>query len=232
MKRILTFLVLMCSLAVNAQKHYTPADSLLELTPREADSLFFRFSHHYTNNFNFVVVADSCALTAHESDLIDTCFVYKDDIVAVADISQTDSSQVWIKVFRDQSTMGWMTEDELLENAVPDDGISEAIYYFSHHIFLLVIVLVFLALIGVVFYKINRGYSILFLSVLLGFAGVLLVVVNCYPEYWLEYYFHPTLNPFILPGIMMALLTLFWLAVITFVALVFVLSDHLSKTRG
>ena len=101
------------------------ADTLLELTQKQADSLEFRLLHHYTLNFNFVVKADSLVLIPREDELNDTSRVRKHDRIAVADIRELDT--IWIKVARDQFTMGWIPEDELLKGVVPDDPISQVI---------------------------------------------------------------------------------------------------------
>ena len=232
LKILVLFVMLFCGNKIFAQGHYSQSDSLVELTAEQADSLFFRFAHHYTNNFNFRIKTDSLSLTSHESDIIDTSYVYRDDIVVVAEVSLADSSEVWLKLYRDQLTMGWITEDELLENAVPDDMISEIIDFFSAHVLWLILLLVFLLVLGTVFFKINRFYSVLFVGLLGAIAVTFFVVVNEAPEYWAEFYFHPTLNPFILPGIMELLLILFWLFVITFVALIFVFSDYLQLRQN
>ena len=86
------------------------ADTLLELTQKQADSLEFRLLHHYTNNFNFVVKVDSLVLIPREDEMNDTSRVRKNDRIAVADIREQDT--IWIKVARDQFTMGWISEDD------------------------------------------------------------------------------------------------------------------------
>ena len=106
-----------------------PVDTFLTLSPQQADSLYFRLSHHYSENFNFVVKADSLTLIPREGDLLtDTCKVYSGDLIAVASIktiSGDSIDSVWVKVAHDQFTMGWIPEDELLKGVVPDDSISE-----------------------------------------------------------------------------------------------------------
>src|SRR5699024_12127762 len=39
---------------------------------------------------------------------------------------------VWVKVARDQETMGWVHEKELLEKVVPVDSVSQFIHFFSN----------------------------------------------------------------------------------------------------
>ena len=98
-------------------------DSLMLLTQSQADSLAFRLKHHYTNNFNFLVKADTLMLVPRDDEMADTCFVVQDDVIAVAKFKEQDDT-VWVKVARDQITMGWVTEEELLVSTTPDDGIS------------------------------------------------------------------------------------------------------------
>lgn len=209
-------------------QRFEQTDSLQELTLEQADSLFFRFSHHYTINYNFIVRADSLALVSHETDIIDTSYVYKDDRIAVANISQTDSDTIWIKIFRDQMTMGWTTENALLDSTMPDDTISQAINYFMHHISMMIFILVCLALIGILFWKINRVYSVFLIILEIATVAVFVFLQHDAPEYLWEYYFNPSVNPFILPREMMILLLLVWMILIVLMAYVFILFDYIS----
>lgn len=215
---------------------------LIRLTQEEADSITFRYSHHYTINFNFKVVADSLFLIPDDPSLIDTCYVYKDEIIVVADIMQTASDTIWVKVFHDQYTMGWMLEKDLISNAIPDDTISQIIYYLSGS---RAIWMSFLLLSGVVGFLFNRRrrkrlhlfslrsqvpvfYAISLLIVVILIAAIYAGIQSFAPEYWLEYYFHPVLNPFILPPIMAVLVSLAWLVIILFLALVFACHERYS----
>lgn len=227
--------VLVCNNALFAQMIYGQAyirtDSLLELTTEQADSLFFRFSHHYTINYNFIVKADSFPLVSHETDIIDTSYVYKGDRIAVASISQESADTAWIKVFRDQPTMGWVTEEELLNSTVPDDEISQLIDYLVGHQILLIAILSAIALVALFFWKVSKAYSLFLLMEECAAVAVFMYVKNDSPEYLWEYYFHPTFNPFILPVPMMVLLSLGWLLIITITAYIFVFSDHVSSRQ-
>lgn len=103
--------------------------TLMDITPKQVDSLVFRLTHHYSENFNFLVKADSLKLIPREGDLImDTCLVYKDDVIAVAAIKTIPGDSIdsiWVKVASNQTTMGWIPESELLKGTTPDDLISE-----------------------------------------------------------------------------------------------------------
>lgn len=58
------------------------------LTNDQVDSLEFRLTHHYTINDNFLVMADSIKLVPREDELGDTCYVFKDQILAVVKVKR------------------------------------------------------------------------------------------------------------------------------------------------
>lgn len=213
------------------------ADTLLELTQKQADSLEFRLLHHYTHNFNFVVKADSLVLISREEEPTDTSKVRKNDCIAVADIRELDT--IWIKVARDQFTMGWIPEDELLQGVVPDDPISQVIDSLTSSRYIWMSAVVVLGLLGFVlkrrglkqlqifrFDEMDSFYPTLFL-ILVALVACLYGSIQQYaPEFWQEYYFHPTLNPLILPPVMAILLTLVWAVIIIFIAMLVDVYHH------
>lgn len=211
-------------------------DTLLELTQKQADSLEFRLLHHYTNNFNFVVKADSLLLIPREDELADTSRVRKNDCLAVADIRESDT--IWIKVARDQFTMGWISEDELLQGVVPDDPISQVIDVLTSSRYIWMTVVVVLGLLGFVlkrrgkqlqifrFDEMDSFYPTLFLILVSLVACLYVSIQHFAPEFWQEYYFHPTLNPLILPPVMAILLTLVWIVIIVFIAMLVDVYHH------
>ena len=78
MKRFLLILLWTLSFCTLNAQNAEVADSdsirILDLTPQQKDSLIFRLTHHYTDNFNFLVKADTLILLPREGDLIqDTC---------------------------------------------------------------------------------------------------------------------------------------------------------------
>ncbi|MBP5522824.1 MAG: hypothetical protein J6X74_01200, partial [Bacteroidaceae bacterium] len=210
------------------------ADStLLSLSPWQRDSLIFRLSHHYTINSNFVVKADSIMLIPREGDVgIDTCYVKEGSLIAVAAITDRVDT-VWIKVAHDQDTMGWIAENELLKHTSPDDPISEILYALSGSRGIWMSIL---AAIGLGAFFIRRGknrklklvrwdqmqspYPNMLLALIALMATVYSSVQNFIPEYWQEYYFHPSLNPLVLPPIMAMLVILVWLVIITFLTVI------------
>ena len=221
-----------------------PDSALIDLSPQQMDSLTFRLKHHYSENFNFVVKADSFTLIPRPGDFIqDTCRIYSGDLIAVAAISQ-QMDTTWLKVAHDQQTMGWITETELLQGVSPSDPISQMLYTLSSLRAVWMSLLVAIGLIAffirlspgderlraincrfVISKIVNRPvvqlpspYPRLFIAITALMACTYASVQNFLPEYWQEYYFHPTLNPLILPPIMALLVVLVWLLIITFIA--------------
>ena len=146
-----------------------------DLTSKQIDSISFYTTHHYTQNYNFVVTGDSLVLVAQQPedmsvpDVVsleiesetgemqkDSITIHKSERIVVADIKTIPADtidSVWVKVARDQLTFGWIHESELLEKVSPDDPISQFIDLFSN-----VHLLAFLAIIVVagVAYGIRR----------------------------------------------------------------------------
>lgn len=74
----------------------------------------------YALSSNFEVEADT--LWLHQLPFMDTIPVVKGNqlVVAEFDVHPQDSvDSVWVKVARDQETIGWIQEHKLLENIVP-----------------------------------------------------------------------------------------------------------------
>ena len=133
-----------------------------DLTEKQLDSISFYTTHHYTQNYNFVVTGDSLVLVAQQPedmsvpDVVsleieseagelqkDSITIRKHERIVVADIKTLPADtidSVWVKVARDQLTFGWIHETELLAQVSPDDPISQFIDMFSN-----VHLLVFLA---------------------------------------------------------------------------------------
>lgn len=141
------------------------------LTERQLDSISFYTTHHYTQNYNFVVTRDSLVILEQQPEMmpvpdvlasemmvgdqtipmlsmVDSLTLRKHDHLVVAEITTvpTDSiDSVWVKVARDQHTQGWVREQALLAAVSPDDPISQFIDVFSD-----VHLLVFLAFCAIV----------------------------------------------------------------------------------
>ena len=221
-----------------------PDSVLLNMSPQQIDSLVFRLTHHYSINFNFVVKADSIMLIPREGDAGDTCYVKDGELIAVAAISNHIDT-LWVKVAHDQRTMGWIAESELLKHSSPDDPISEILYALSgsRGIWMSILAAIGLSAFFVKQRKNNRmrlfsleqmqsPYPSMFLALIAVMAVLYSSVQNFVPEYWQEYYFHPSLNPLMLPPLMATLVVCVWLLIITFIAVCDEVYHHFDVLDG
>ena len=234
-------------------------DTVPKLTPQQVDSVVFRLTHHYGPNFNFELKADSMILVPREGDLIqDTCVVRNKDLLVVAQIKRIEAidstmeDTFLIKVAHDQTTMGWVKESELLENAVPDDPISQLIDFMTGSRAIWMSSFLGFGVIAFFFRKMRKQkmsinlselkvvdliemdsfYPPLLLILVACVAALYASVQNFVPEFWQEYYFHPTMNPLLLPPIMAVLVTLVWLTLIVIVAVVIEVYNNFYSFRG
>ena len=214
---IISVLVLLCSCYNKGQQ--TP--DAWDLTEQQLDSISFYTTHHYTQNYNFQVRADSMPLIQQLpaealSDMpVDTLMVYKNEHLVVADITTVPADtidSIWVKVASDQLTFGWIHEHEMLKCVSPDDPISEFIDFFSDaH---LLIFLAFIVVVGAVY--VNRqlmsrqaklvhfndiaSFYPSLLCLLVATSATLYSSIQLFdPEKWRHFYYHPTLNPFAVP---------------------------------
>lgn len=124
------------------------------LTEQQLDSISFYTTHHYSQNYNFIVTGDSLVVVAQQPEAMavpevvsieiesigqekqkDSITLRKNERIVVADIMTVPSDtidSVWVKVARDQLTFGWIHENELLAKVSPDDPISQFIDLFSN----------------------------------------------------------------------------------------------------
>lgn len=158
----------------------------------------------------------------------------------------TPADTVWVKVATEHKTMGWITESTLLKHTVPNDSISELLRSLTNTRLLWMGGLLLLGILGVYLHrwynkknvrmvKINEMdslYPFLFMMLIALLACLYSSIQNFAPEYWQEYYFHPTLNPFLLPPVMALLVILVWLIIIVFIALLMETYSHFSFARG
>lgn len=207
---------------------------------RVIDSLSFFATHHYTNNYNFVVKGDSLVLLSQLPEeqvagmQTDSFCVYKGDHVVVADIRimPTDSiDSVWVELANDTSAFGWTHESSMLPKVMPDDPISEFISSFSNsHL------IVFLAIVGlfgagwliwkllrrkayiVHFHDIDSFYPTLLCVIVASSATLYATIQMLAPGLWQHFYFHPTLNPFSVPTVLGVFLVAVWAMLIVAIA--------------
>ncbi len=210
-----------------------------DYTPRQRDSIEFSYTHHYTENFNFKVTVDSLVLLPQSpADLMeslgDTAWVYRDDCVVVADIAKATTDTIdsmWIKIARDQYTIGWLREKDLMKSVVPDDPISEFIHAFGNRrtvalccVAIIAVAVVLMRIIRrkkakiVHFNDIDSIYPPLLCVNVAVVAMVYASIQHFVPQTWQEYYFHPTLNPFIVPPILALMITGVWSMILLMLA--------------
>lgn len=149
-------------------------------------------------------------------------------VVAETDIIPEDSvDSVWVKLARDQVTMGWVHQRDFLQSVVPDDPISRFIHLFSvKHlgVFSVIFAIALLTLLWQVFSK--RRPHVFFLRDILSVYPTILVITlaasallyasiqHYIPQTWMLYYYHPTLNPFELPLILSLFLCSVWVLLV------------------
>lgn len=103
----LLFLVLAILMAC---QYPSPVTSSEDMPQKTRDSVNYLVERHYTLNSNFEVTSDSLML--QQLPLVDVLPVFKGERLVVAEfmIQPADSvDSVWVKVARDQETMGMGT---------------------------------------------------------------------------------------------------------------------------
>jgi len=227
------------------------SDSIIfaNYTDAQIDSLNFRVKHHYSINYNFAVKSDSLVLVPQYDDINhDTTSIYKGDIIVVANtrtIHQDSIDSIWIKVARDQYTMGWIRESELLHGTVPDDMISQLISSLSSRKAICVAIILGL---GIIAFMLRRAkakrlvflrfdvmdsfYPPLFLILVATLTVVYVSIQNFAPWYWQEYFYHPSINPLVLPRILALLVSIAWVVLIVLLAIVDEAYHHFSALHA
>ena len=209
----------------------------MSLTSCYKQEMGFTAIHHYNQNYNFVVKADSMVIYENpDTAIYDSIIVYRGDQLVVAEIKAiaTDTiDSVWVKLARDQMSQGWTRECDLLNGVAPDDPISQFIDLFSNNHLLLFLALVVIVTASYGLRKLYRrdAYIVHFhdissvlptmLAVLVATsATVYATIQNFAPENWRHFYFHPTLNPFAVTPVIGLLISLVWALIITGIAVV------------
>lgn len=184
-------------------------------------------------DYNFVLASDSLILQEERPmhllivpEQTDSFVVYKNDPLVVAQfevIPEDSIDSVWVKVARDQLTQGWVHESDLLQAVVPDDPISQGIHLFSDRHVVATIALLVVALVAWLIRRMRRRrfhlvhiddiaspYPML-LCLTFAATTVLYTTIQIFvPQLWVEFYFHPTLNPFGQPTMLALFLSLAW----------------------
>ena len=238
MNRLSLFVIGVLSLLFTGCYHQTPETSdAWIVTEEQMDSISFYTTHHYTHNYNFLVTADTLWLA-----------VVRDDRLVVADIMTLSSDtidSVWVQVARDQMTMGWIHEQQMLPGVAPDNPISQFITFFSdtHLLIMLAFLVVVLAAYTlrmayrhnariVHFNDIPSVYPML-LAILVSASAVFYSTIQLAdPDSWRHYYYHPTLNPFAVPLHLSLFLISVWAMLLIAIAALDDIRRQLSFTEA
>lgn len=223
---------------VSCYNKNVPTSDAWNLTEQQLDSISFSTTHHYSQNYNFIVKADSLWIVRQAPDELpfDSVVVARGDRVVVADIMtmpEDSIDSVWVKIARDQATQGWIREKTMLPVVEPDDPISQFIDTFSdvHLLLFLSFAVIVTAAYGlrfllrhnariVHFRDISSFYPTL-LALLVASSAVLYASIQLFgAESWRHFYYHPSLNPFSLPLHLGVFITFVWIIVIVSVAVI------------
>lgn len=218
---------------------------IVERDTAALDSATFVQTHHYWKGYNFTI-ADSIVVqttlplhTALAENVLEDMGVLSDSFsvrapkqVVVADLRYTQAASqdtVWIKIATEDAQTGWIREGDLLQQAIPDNSISRFIFHFSRNNVLLFLTLgtVALALViakyqrrkrwHIVHWNDIRSFYPTALCLATSIAAALYGIIQAEtPQDWVEFYFHPTLNPFSpsLPFFVQLFLFSFWTLII------------------
>ena len=188
MKHLRYFLgILFLLLCMTACHYRTTLSSAVKNGPEDSVAVSVQKERPYALNSNFRVTADTLWLRL--LPLLDSIPVREGDELVVAEISlrtEMQDDSVWVKVARDQETIGWIPEHQLLTHIVPVDPISRCIHLFS-----------------------NSHTLPFFLVFPITLSWLLVAAATLYnsmqhfvPETWERYYYDPSLNPFDLPFVL------------------------------
>ncbi|MDY6205486.1 MAG: zinc ribbon domain-containing protein [Prevotella sp.] len=237
------FLILFFVPMLMASCYHNPRSSKTmagEYSKEQQDSLSFRHNHYYGHNYNFVVRADSLTLIRQLPEEkvgnfpTDSFVIRQGTRLVVADINilSTDTvDSVWVQLASDQTNIGWIHESELLPSVDPDDPISQFITVFSNKHLLYFLIVICLIGVGylirrlvkrnayiVHFKDINSFYPTLLALTVASSATLYSTIQLFTPDAWRHFYFHPTLNPFTQPLLLMVFLSSVWSMLIIAIA--------------
>ena len=247
-ERLACLVVLFASLVLTAC--YRPASNsnsafIPDATDELAtDTLSSELVRAYGVGYNFIVDADSLLLLedrpAHWSEgaveTSDSLWLRRKETIVVAAflvIPEDSIDSVWVKVARDQLTMGWLHEGELLTGCYPDDPISAFIYIFSsrHMLWFLLIIAAVAVTIAVRIVRRKQLHLIHIADIPSAYPTLLLITLafasliyghiqHTCPQLWTQFYFHPTLNPLAQPWLICIFLSSVWLLLLLAIATV------------
>ena len=215
-------------------------ERLQTLNGSEDDTLVIDSSRHYSIGYNFIVRGDSIILISqqpeeHVSQLeTDSFSIRHNRHLAVTDINilpQDSIDSVWVQVVSDQGRLGWIHERQLLNNVVPTDPISQFIMFFSStHVVLAVILVVMMSVFYIMRLVTQRNAPLVHLRDIDSFyPSLLCIIVACSATFyaslqmfgadtWQHFYYHPSVNPFIMPPILGIFISSIWAMLIVGIA--------------
>lgn len=246
MRQLMLLIVACCMAASCYYSHPNKVDHWQAASETGVDSVNFFITHHYWTGYNFVATDTLTLQTAPHIEglpdygalLNDTVCLTKHDPLVVAKVMYvpTDTTDsVWVKVARDQLSQGWVHESELLRRVVPDDPISKFIFYFSDSRSVYVLSVLGLAIVFLLVQNVrHKRFRMVHFNDIPSFYPTLLClcvsasatlygsIQRFVPMTWVEFYFHPTLNPLCesLPVILRLFIASVWLMLIVAVAVV------------
>lgn len=225
-----------------ACQYPAPITSGEDMPQKTKDSVSYLMERHYTLNSNFEVTSDSLLL--QQLPLIDMLPVYKGEKLVVAEfmVQPADSvDTVWVKVARDQETMGWIHEKELLQKVVPVDSVSQFIHFFSNSHTIAFFIILALFGMGYLYQAIRRqklrlvwlnDIDSVFPAILLWMvataATLYASIQHFVPGTWERFYYNPSLNPLSLPLILSLFMFNVWGIILVGLA---TLDDLFHQTR-
>lgn len=210
----------------------------------------------YGVGYNFLIHEDSLLLQEDRpmhwcqgvAENSDSLLLFRGNQIVVAAITVIPEDcvdSVWVKVARDQFTMGWTHEKDLLAAASPDDPISQFIRIFSgSHLTWFLICMATACMAIAARYRLRRHISLLhihdipsayptLLSSTLAVGTTLYAYIQHYvPDQWVHFYFHPTLNPLAQPIVLCAFLLCVWLMLLLTLSVANAAFSQLQAVEG
>ena len=250
----LLLLVLAVLMLQGCYRQESPTPDGWSPTEEQVDSISFYTTHHYTQNYNFVVTADSLQLIVQQPSeavsgmLVDTISVQQADRLVVADIvtlSVDTIDSVWVQVARDQQTIGWVHERDMLQKVAPDNPISRFIDFFSntHLLIMMGVVVLCMAMYVVSRLYINHSKIVHFRDIESFYPTLLTLLVSASavfystiqlvnPESWRHFYYHPTLNPLSVPLHLGLFLVSVWAIIVVAIAALYDIRNLLPSWQA
>lgn len=216
---------------------------------QEGDTTLYAVGDNFELSVDSLMLQSSQPLHNQPVDtLCEQLNVHYGDPLVVAEtlvIPEDSVDSVWVKLARDQFTMGWTHQHNFLASVVPDDPISQFIHLFSiRHLglFGILFAISLLALLYQIFSPKKPHVFFLrdilspyptYLLIILAASALLYAGIQHYvPETWVLYYYHPTLNPFGLPLILSLFLCSVWVLLVLAIATIDEVCRQLSAAEA